>query len=362
MLIVIPTYKRNACLKWVLKSLIQCRTENITEPIRVVVVNNYPPARDEIRTIVCEFSRDKRFLWDVLYRESTLPPIENWYSAIFELALPDEVVLLHGDDDLFLPWSIEKKFAEACRLNVDLLLSQIGLGLFFGEQTRKVLYTSSLPSESKSCAEILNIGQVYDYAPQHVSNHCYRNTKSFKSGYAKAMSWCNAQDWVKYILRTANFPLYMSYAILLSGGRVGGLRSKCIIRGSDAEENRQLKYGTHEENHGFMHLLALGVLNNSELKEFSQLDSVRSAYTDPFIAWAITYLCDSRVGYTMLFETLRKLEFPVSRLFSYKAIHGFKLLFAELFGLRGVRLRRQMRYNSIPTETFMERLAALSSL
>jgi hypothetical protein len=361
MLIVIPTYKRNTSLKRVLQSLIQCQTEGISEPIRVLVVNNYPLAKNEVREIVSEFVHERRFLWEVLYREKTLPPVENWYSPVLDRALPNEVVLLNADDDLFFPWSLENRFEEINRLDADLLHAQIDFGLFFCRQSSEVLYLSELPSTKRRSADLVDFGQVYDYSPQHLSNHCYRNTEHFRAGLARAMEWCHAQDWLDFDSRTLNIPLYLSYAILLSGGRVAGLPRKCVIRGVSAEEIRQAKYGVPNWNHGFIHICALGVLNNADLKDIHQLDAIRRQYSDQFVKWFPTYLVDSRVNRMVLLETLQRVHFPVSRLFSAKVLFGFGLITKDLLRLRGLRLKRRCKQDSIPIEAFLQRIAGLST-
>jgi hypothetical protein len=357
MLIVIPTYRRNATLKWVLQSLVQCRTESISEPIRVLVVNNYPPAREEITAIVSDFSHEKRFEWDILYREKTLPPVENWYSAIFEKALPNEVVFINSDDDLFFPGSIESRFAEIERLGAEMLLAQIDSGLFFCKQATRTYYVSDFSDTEECSSALLNMGSVYSFAPQHLSNHCYRNTDKLRTGYEKAMLWCNAQDWLDYHNRTLYITLYLPYAILLSGGTVAGLRRRCIIRGRDAEEIAEAKYGITGWSHGFAVLCALGVLGNAELRDIKQLDIIRVQYREEFARWFLTCLWDSRVDRSMLFETLRRVELPISQLLSVKTLYGFKLILGDLLHMRGVRLRRACARNSIATEMFMKQLA-----
>lgn len=68
MLIVIPTYRRTDSLKWVLESLVKCRTRGIGEPIRVLVVNNHPAAKNSVAAVVSEYSRHSRFDWEILAR------------------------------------------------------------------------------------------------------------------------------------------------------------------------------------------------------------------------------------------------------------------------------------------------------
>jgi len=357
MLIVIPTYRRNAALKWVLQSLVQCRTESIPEPIRVLVVNNYPPARQEIAAIVAEFSCEKRIEWNILYREETLPPVENWYSAIFATASPNEVVFINSDDDPFMPWSLESRFAEIERLGADMLLAQIDSELFFYKGATRVYQTPELTHTEQCGAGLLGMEDVFSYTPAHLSNHCYRNSKGFRAGYDKGMSWCNAQDWLDSHNRTIFITLYLPFAILLSGGSVAGLQTPCTIRGRDTEEIVAAPYGVPSWNHGFIHLCALGVLGNPELGDIQELDRIRVQYRQEFTRWFLTCMWDSRVERSVLFETMRRVKFPIWRLLSAKTLAGIRPLLGEWMHLRGARLKRDCERNGIPTDAFMKQLA-----
>jgi hypothetical protein len=362
MLVVIPTYRRTATLKWVLQSLVQCWTESIPESIRVLVVNNYPPAKEEITAIVSTFSHEKRFEWNILHREKTLPPVENWYSAIFENAEPDEVVFINSDDDLFLPWSLANRYSEIQRLRADCLLAQVDSGLFFYKQASRVYYASRLchlAKAGKDSAVLLNIGDIFFFDPVLISNHCYRNTAAFRAGFEKALSWCDAEDWLDCNTCRLMITVYLPYALLLVGGAVAGLQRKCIIRGRELEEIVEARYGVHSWNSGFAILCALGVLGNTELRNIQELEPIRLQYRTEFTRLFLTCLWDPRVDRAMFFETLRRVEFPISQLLSLKTLYGLRLILGDLLGLRGLWLRLVSAKRGIPAELFMKQLAEL---
>ena len=356
MLVVIPTFKRNACLRAVLQSLVQCKIDGVGETVRVVVVNNYPPAKEEIGAIVSEFLHVKRFQWDVLYREKTLPPIENWYSAIFARALPDEVVVLNGDDDLLLSWGLQERFAEIERLRADLLLAEIAGELFFCKGATRAYCTTRAIDTGEDRAVTLDMGTVHLFAPQHVSNHCFRNTATFRAAYGRAMAWCKAQEWLDENTRTLFLPLYIPFAILLCGGRVGGLRRPCFLRGRDVEEIAEARFGVPACNHGFAHLCALGVLENGDLGPISELEPLRVQYREEFARWFLTCLWDARVGRSALGETLRRTNFQTSELYSLKTLQGIGLVALELLHLKGFRLRQRCKRHSVAMDEFMRTL------
>ena len=290
MLIVIPTYKRNNCLKWVLQSLIQCRTKNIPEQIRVVVVNNYPPAASEIAEIVDHYKSDQRFCWEILYRKKSLTPADNWYSAIFEKALEDEVVFINSDDDLFTLESLEIRYQEIIRNDGDLLLCKLGPTVFFHENAERILFQNELPNTTLEVSVRLDIDTLEAYAPQHLSNHCYRNTARLKQYFNKAKGWCNELYWLDENNRTINLPLIFSFAIIISGGKVIGQPRSLILRGQEIEEVQSAPYGVPGWNHGFIHLCALIIMNNKDLVGYKGMDYWREKYHSVYVSVSYTHL------------------------------------------------------------------------
>ncbi len=353
MLVVIPTFRRNECLGWVLQSLVQCRTGVIEEVIRVLVVNNYPPAAKEVSNIVARFASHDQFSWEVLYRERTLEPVENWYSAISDNAGDDEVVFLHSDDDIFLPWSLQTRYTEIVRHQADMLLAQLGPTAFFSDGATRI--SCDIPPTAAIGAEIrsLRIADVPNYAPQHISNHCYRNTSRFRMALSNAFSWCNALEWLDSNTRTLLLPLYLPLALLLTGGHVLGLTSPCTIRGQDLEEVARVQFGAPSWNPGFIHLAAWHILQNTDLGPLRDLDSLRDQYARMFTRWLFTYFFDRRVGGRKLLRSMSATGFPWSRLLSVDAAHGLRLLAGELLGIRGRVHNKTLNCSTMTCEDFL---------
>lgn len=356
MLIVIPTYKRNHCLRWVIQSLVQCRVESIHESIRVLIVNNYPPNAKEIKLIVDEFVGYKRFSWDILFRDRTLMPVDNWYSAILDNALPDEIVFINSDDDLFLPWSLEHRYREIVRLDADTLFAQTCTTVYFSMAGERALCEHEIIYSKEIQASLLNISSVQWFSPQHLSNHCYKNSNVFRAALTKALTWCHELDWLDYNNRTLFVTLFLPIALLLIDGKVAGLPLECIIRGRDVEEIVESKYGVPSWNHGFIHLCALNILNNKELKKFNEFDSLREIYSAVFVQYFFTYLFDRRVGVKKVLQTMRRTNVPLTRIFSLKVIYGLELIIKDLLKLRGMRLVRESRMHSIKTSDFLKEI------
>ena len=356
MLIVIPTYKRNNCLKWVLQSLIQCRTDAIPEQIRVVVVNNYPPAASDIEEIVSHYRSDQRFCWEILYRKESLHPANNWYSAIFEKALKDEIVFINSDDDLFTPESLEIRYQEIIRSDGDLLLSKLGPTIFFHENAERILFPHEQLKVTFQAPIKLEVDTLEAYAPQHLSNHCYRNTTKLKEFFNKAMSWCDELYWLDENNRTIFLPLIFSFAIIISGGKVIGVPIPLIIRGQEIEEIQNAPYGVPGWNHGFIHLCALIIMNNKDLVKYKGMDNWRKNYHSTYVSWFLTYIFDRRLSWGIVIETQRHAGFKWSSLMSIKILKGFKLVVVDWMHLRGYRIKQIAMRKSLKTSTFMKNL------
>jgi hypothetical protein len=357
MLVVIPTYKRNECLRWVLQSLIQCHVDKIPDQVRVLVVNNYPPAADEIERIVNEFAQYKQFVWDILYRKKTLLPVENWFSAIFEWAHDDEVVVFNADDDLLLPLSLEVRYLEIIKSRADMLLAQAGPNIFFSKGGEKIFCCDTLKHANHSNSVLLDFGTVQNYAPQHLSNHCYKNTVAFRHAYEKAMAWCDEMQWLDYNNRTIFLPLFLPFALMLDGRDVSGLSEQVFLRGRDVDEIRKSPFGIPSWNHGFIHSVALSVMGNSALKNIAELDNLRRNYLHEYIRWFPTYFFDPRLQWRNVILAKNMAGITWAQLLSPKLFFGIKLVIKELAGLRGIDLERRARRDSVAGEEFLERIA-----
>lgn len=360
MLVVIPTYRRNECLQWVLQSLVQCDVTGISEQIRVLVVNNYPPAADEISAIVALFRAYKRYDWHILYRERTLDPVDNWYSAIAEYAQADEVVFINSDDDLFLPWSLYVRYSAISAENGDVLLAQLGPTAFFLDDASRIACTGLVPQPIATEPVFLNCSEITRFSPQHISNHCYRNTKCFRRALARGTAWCDVMDWLDSNSRRLYLPLYLPLAVIFEEGHVLGLSVPCILRGQDLDEVARVPFGVANWNTGFIHLPAWHVLRNTDLAAIPSLEKLRDEYATTFIKWFLTYFVDRRVGWRKLMLSMRHTGFPWGRLFSPKTAYGLRLLVGEWLGLRGVRFRRATA-NAQPSNIFVANLLQLTT-
>ena len=337
----------------------QCEVAGIPEPIRVVIVNNYPLAANEIATIVAGFSSDARFEWHVIFRERTLDPIDNWYSAIADHGLADEVVFLHSDDDIFLPWSLRLRYDGITNRRGDVLFAHLGPTAFFLDGATQIFCPRLPPHAGSSQVKTITASEVARYAPQHLSNHCYRNTECFRRALARGMDWCNSLDWLDFNARTLMLPLYLPFAVILEGGQVLGLEAACILRGQDLDEVARVPFGVANWNTGFIHLPAWHILRNTELGPIRSLDGLRDEYATIFVQWFLTYFLDKRVGWKKVRTSMQSTGFSWWRLVSPKIMFGLKLLASDWLKIRTWRIRRKTEA-ARPTGDFLESLRQLT--
>ena len=192
--------------------------------------------------------------------------------------------------------------------------------------------------------------------PQHLSNHCYRNTQNFRVAYEKAMSWCEELNWLDYNNRTIFFPLYLACAIVYSGGKVAGIPIQAILRGRDLNEIINSPFGVPSWNHGFIHSCALIVLGNADLYQVTQLNNLRVSYLQEYVRWYLTYFFDSRLKWKVVLETQRRAGVTWSQILSPTLLQGISILVKDLVGLRGFKLSRIAKHESIGCEEFMVKI------
>jgi hypothetical protein len=349
-LIVVPSYNRSQCLRWVLKSLYRCDVSGIGELTRIVVVNNHPPSRGIVDSIVGEFSSNSTIVCRVRHRQETIPGIDSWYSAIAEFATENEAVFLLGDDDLMMPWGLNDRYREILRNEADMLLSDFARRIYFCDEGRRYWLTGPLPVQSDQATN----ARRWDFLPaahpeaSFMSNHCYRNTASFREGLRLAFEWCDSQPWLPRSVRTGMLPLYLPYTISLSGGKVLSLRSKCVLRGACAEEATRSTYADGG-NTVFYNLCAYDIFVNQAFPPHTEeLARVGAHLRQGVIRGFLTMLGDKGITLQMLATTLRHSGLGPTDLFAADVLHGVPKVAIRLLGLRGARLRIISRSRALP--------------
>lgn len=367
MLVVIPSYKRTDRLRWTLLSLMQA--ELPTDSRRVLcVANNDPNSRVALQDLASELKAHSAsaglWEWRLLNRERTLPPIENWYSAITEMAEENEVVFLHGDDDLFLPWGLIDRHRAIVSSNADMLLSDSAHGLWFLSDGNTVSWWGPLPvrqhemrAEPVAWGDIS--GDLHGWGPAFMGNHCYRYTSIFREALATSFGWCHKQSWLDWNTRTLMLTYYLPFAIRQVKGNLYGLRETCVIRGRGLEEIASAPFGVPGWNSGFLSLCAYGVFTTDPLGTYKELDPARRELANMAADWFFTFFVDKRVPASMRNETLRRIHIPLSLRLLFRMRHGVGSALRERLGFRNILLRNTLYEEAQPAMQCLESIGRL---
>lgn len=351
MLIILPSFKRTDILPWVIKSVLRCDVSDIPERKQILIVNNYYPNREIVDSIVEKFSYNDNFMCTALHRKETMPGIDSWFSAIAEYAAEDEVIFLLGDDDLMLPWGLRDRHREILKSKTDMLLSDFADRIYFFDKGQKYWMSSPFPTEDQQekCARQWEFFPAKHPEASFMSNHCYRNTYSFRKGLDLAFSWCNSQSWLERGVRTGMLPFYLPYAISNSGGSVASLQSKCVFRGAVVDEAIKSSFADGG-NVAFYELCAYDVFFNRALQRGDEkLAGVCARFKPGIFRGFITILVHKQISFQTLATTFKHAGLRFTDLLCVDFSQGALTVCINLLGLRGARLKLKRRSKSLLT-------------
>ncbi len=326
--VYIPTYKRLNSLSAVLYSLIKVNLPLIKADYNCYVVNNFPDNKDAVDKLIKEFNLEgSGWVIKSVHREKTLPPVISWYKAINEFTGEGDIAFLHGDDDLFLPDSIEFRVNTILEENADLLLTKHMDGVIFYDNSSKISVENDLERATDNAIKCVEWSD-YKWNAIFIGNNTYRMTPMLKEAFKKSMEWCETQDWLTFDQRTLMYPVYIPYSLILLGGKIVSSEKVCVLRGRNIDESKRSLWFVPGWNSGFLDLVAIGVLNNVDLKNISELYRDRKAANDHAALWYWTFFFDSRITKEVRKRTFHEIGKPK---FSSKIL--FKSL---IFLIRGL--------------------------
>lgn len=307
--VFIPTYKRLNTLKAVMYSLFKTYIPNEQYQYECYIVNNYTGNYNEVEQLVAEFdSLDTIWTFKSIQREITLPPIENWYSAISEYTKDGEIAFLQGDDDLFLPESIRYRVNCIINNNADLLLTKHIGGVVFYDNTPKVSVTNFEIREQNE--QIKDVIFENLWSAIFIGNNTYKMSAKLREAFELAMKWCNEQTWLTFDQRTLMYPIYIPIALNLMNAKVIDSNQEAVIRSMNIDECRRALWNVPGWNSGFLHLAFYGVLNNADLKNNKTLETTRISANDFAASWYWTFFFDPRISKQIRVETFKRIGKP----------------------------------------------------
>lgn len=342
MLVLLPTYKRIESFILVIESIYNADIpllENNERP-RLVVLNNYPGNINLIKLLVekAENSINSSKNWEtiILNRLNTLPPVENWYSAVFDYAKVDEIVFFVGDDDPITKESLAKRYELLNKYEGTLILGRLVHGLIFSDNCSK--YYFSLKKEEYSFnINKLELSDIWKWNSVHLSNHCFIFNSIFINSFKQAISWCENQGIGDLNQRKLFITYYIAISIKLNGGLILGYDAPVIYRGTSLEELRFSKYSVRSWNLGYISGLAHNLLNNNSLKYFKELNEIRGHLKDVYLCYYITIIFDRTITKNTRLELDRSFNEHFKLSFS-NLFYSLLLIFKFGFGLQALGL------------------------
>lgn len=342
MLVVLPTYRRLDQLEWSLRSVFEADVP-MSESARLRVISNYPPGHDQVAVLLdtVRESCPRAEAWDVdlIRREKTLDPITNWYSAIAEHSHEGEIVFLHGDDDVMLPWGLIDRWDAMQHIDSSILLTPFISDLVFdGEYCYP---PQRLAHEGKNIEKLSFSSSLIGTAP-FIGSHCYRFDDGYRNAFQVARQWCGEQKWMEEKNATLFIPLYLPLAALINKTGVAGLDAKCVVRGTELAEIIDAPYACRSWNNAYLYGGVFDILTKYPLGSESSLEGMRDTYIRGAARGWFPLLFDGRLTAEQKWGWAKMVG---AKCFSYplEIICSLRLLLSEKLRLRKLRMNLVLR-------------------
>jgi hypothetical protein len=364
MIILLPTYKRTKVLKYVINSILDNEVIHINERVLILIVNNNFSQKNEIQGIINTVTYDTPFSIIVVHQEKLIVAVESWFGEIFKYAFENEIIVMHGDDDLMLPNKLKKSYDAVKSSNADMIITDYYQRLYFSKNTRKYLFIGDkLDIENASELKIVD----FNFTPEHslpasfISSHIYVNSEAMRKGYSQALEWCKTQSWAPWEFASGLLPTWMSFAIHKQGGKVCKLNYKTVVRGQLISELLEQEYADGGST-VFYSLLYYQLFKNNKIHENKNiliqnrdicLDSIKSRSLDLLLNKTIS---KNNKNDAMHHAGITWLELIMSRKFIFGSV---KFLISKISILKGARVRLTSILYSQPTNELKHFLRSL---
>lgn len=340
MLVVVPSYQRLQLLRWSLISVIRAGRD-VTGSKRLVLVSNHPPSNEATRDLLADIvgSEKDAQAWETVFvgRKQSMDPVDGWYGAIMDHAREEEVVFLHGDDDLIMPGGLACREAALNAIDAPLLISaHRGPLVFLGNES---CFPPDLPSPPPPPSPVsLKFGDpMLGYAP-FIGNLAYRFGPEFRKILETCSTECDLQSWLPRKERTLMLPYYLPMVALRDGMRVTGLDHSCVIRGNGYEELVRSPYQVPGWNNGFLYGITLDFLSTGKCLDCPGLEGDRQLYSALTAYGYYSVLEDSRIPSEIKREWIGRTRPRIGE-FRGKRLRGLWPVVGKLTGLTRARLR-----------------------
>lgn len=350
--VFIPSYKRLYSLKYVVQSLFKAETPIFVENYKLYMINNWPPNRNKIEALMAEMSEKYNIenKWDIeiISRDKTIEPAYSWYNAILENCNDNDIVFLSGDDDLFTQDSITTRVKILNENpNCPILISSFYGGLIFNQDNNNIYFNLKKFEQEKflKSNKIQNL-KIDDVATKNsifLGNNCYRFGEVFKNSLKKAFDWCDQLHWLDLNTRTLMLPYYIPLAVAINEGEILFVNNLFIIRGVDYNESVKSAWGVSGWNCGFLELTSICVLNNNELKKYSEFQEIKKTSLQIISEWYLTFFVDSRISNESLIMSIKYSSIKPT----YNTFNGVSMLVKQF--LRYIKIYKYFKLINFKT-------------
>jgi hypothetical protein len=356
MLVLVPTYKRLDSLYRVLYSLLNSDLPYLENKARVAIVNNYPPNEENIINIIKKIKKEHKnsalWEWTFINREKTLPPVQNWYDAVFQLAENGEIVFFVGDDDPLPIGSLSERYTALTKSYALYVFGKLH-SVFFPVNSQNILLLEYPKFSANTKATQVNYNNFLNCTSIHISNHCFKFDERFTSSYRKAMGWCDKLEYVDFNTRTLFIPLFIPLAALTLNYSIIFIDNVVIFRGMSIQEISSSNNGIANWDLGFISLAAYVIIKiTPEIEKNELLNDLKNDLLSTYKNYYYTTRLNKKVDKVTLHMLEKEAGFDKCQLSFKDYSHNLFLILKNIFRINGITLKFKALKDSINADGF----------
>lgn len=286
----VPTYRRPRALVWSLTSVLLQRFASLhVDRARIIVLNNDRDREPVERAVADALAGCDRGPWEVtvVHRDPPMPPIENWYGGIREFAGPEDVVFLHGDDDMMLRGSAEVRARALVESGADLLLSEVApLRLIYdGAEARSVWIdgTGQPPPAAPTRFRRPDFSELPRYGLAFIGAHTYRPTARFWEAYDRTYAQMKTLP-LEGTQQVAMLPYFLPID-LARRDAVAVCDTPCCLRGMSTDEMVGVRFGATNWRPGVLYAASIELLERGGFGPRDELTPFVRQLHDELALW-----------------------------------------------------------------------------
>ena len=291
LIIFIPTFQRPKTLMWSLDSVLK---QNFNKEYfkKIYIINNDIDTKVDVENCVETCMKNNHTnnfdSIEILQGDNSIPGTKNLYGIIKSNSSNEDVAIIHCDDDIMLPDTLDYRYFAALNSNFDWLIAKaIGTAFFFTGQDNVYFndFDKVHKQENISYQEA-TVETLTNYSIPFLSVYTFKTNKGFWNLYDQAINWSDAMPYEPRI----KYP-FVPFFIGLAAYKDRNLAcsdTHIVIRGQLFKLNRISLpiVVTEYANTGIVLLTGLSVLMNRDLINDSNFDNIRIEFkknTDDFL-------------------------------------------------------------------------------